>query len=163
MKNFSWKKYLRYLPLALILLTAIVLNLYYIPKYYQEHRKNNSQSTYTVTILGQKEDYSVYFTKGLNVQHAANLADVLVNYPNDFGLSSSTIGTFVKRVGTVELDPKVKYFNIQSGDNNQPDAEHINKDCHGSNNSCNVGIDLLWLTPNTDNVFRFVINNVTNP
>ncbi|WP_424526192.1 hypothetical protein [Spiroplasma endosymbiont of Glossina fuscipes fuscipes] len=160
MKNFSWKKYLRYLPLALILLVAIVLNLYYIPKYYQERHKNNYQGTYTVTVLGQKEDFSLYFTKGLNVQHVASLADVLINYPNDFGLSSGTIGTFVKRVGQIELNPNVKYFDIQSGDNNQPSPEHIHKDCHGPNNSCSVGIDLLWLTPNTDNVFRFVISNV---
>ncbi|WP_425379645.1 hypothetical protein [Spiroplasma endosymbiont of Stenodema calcarata] len=160
MKNFLWKKYLRYLLPALILLTAIVLNLYYIPKYYQERHKNNFQSSYVVTILGQKEDFSVYFTKGLNVKHLSTLADVLVNYPTDFGLKISAIGTFVKRVGKIELDPTVKYFNIQSGDNSQSDAEHIHKNCHGPNNSCNVGIDLLALTPNTDNVFRFVISTV---
>ncbi|WP_348735429.1 hypothetical protein [Spiroplasma endosymbiont of Ammophila pubescens] len=63
MKNFSWKKYLYYLFPSLILLTAIVLNIYYIPKYYEAKRQNHYEGTHNVTILGQNEDYSIFLLK----------------------------------------------------------------------------------------------------
>ncbi|ELL44943.1 hypothetical protein [Spiroplasma melliferum] len=162
MKNFSWKKYLYYLLPALILLTAIVLNIYYIPKYYEVQRQNRYEGTYTVTILGQDENYNVFFTKGLNVKHANNLGAVLSKYPDDFGLNNSTWGNFLSRVGNITLsNPKEAYFSIQSGDNNQKNAAHIHPECREyENNACSSGIDYLKLMPNVDNVFRFVITKI---
>lgn len=160
MKNFSWNKYIPYALIGIITLVAIILNIFYIPKYYSQKKKNASTSSYNIIVMGEKEDENIFFTKAFSITKVKTLQDALLTDKDNFGLKyyPSVDSYMVERIKDLTLDTN-QYFELRSGDNDSQTASHIDKNCTGTNNSCSVGIGFLNLEKNTDNVYRFVITS----
>ncbi|AGM25284.1 hypothetical protein [Spiroplasma chrysopicola] len=159
MKNFSWKKYLMFLSLAIVILGAIILNIIYIPKYYDQVHKNNSVAYKNVEIRATNHNGKEAFNKTLIFNNVTTLADVIEKDTKDFGYSVSPgIGIFIIRIGNIKTDINSEYFDLRSGDSNDKDAQNINPICNGNNNSCQKGATDIILED--INVFRFILTAV---
>ncbi|AGM26324.1 hypothetical protein SSYRP_v1c07340 [Spiroplasma syrphidicola EA-1] len=159
MKNFSWKKYLMFLSLAIVILGAIILNIIYIPKYYDQLHKNNSVTYKNVEIRATDKNGVEYLNKTLIFNNVTTLADVIEKDTKDFDYSVTPgIGIFVIRIGNIKTDINKEYFDLRSGDSDDKDAQNINPICKGENNSCEKGATDVILED--INVFRFVLTAV---